>query len=76
MAVRGGRVQPFKACKNCGTLAPRNASSCPECGSPEFTDNWNGVLIIVDPEASQLAKTLKLDKPVFKAIIVLKKPVV
>lgn len=54
------RGKPFKACKNCKTLVEREAEVCPTCGSKSFTDEWNGVIIILNPEKSDLAKKLDL----------------
>ncbi len=75
MARRGGRVQPFKACKSCGTLVARDASVCPECGSADFTDNWSGMLIVIYPEDSQLARELGIDRRATKAVMIAKRVV-
>jgi len=72
-----GRVPPFKACKECGALVPRKENVCPVCGSTELEgENWSGMLIVLDPEHSEIAKRLGIDKPVMKAIIVARKVVV
>ncbi len=72
-----GRIPPFKACKKCGTLIPRKENVCPVCGSTEIeSERWSGVLIVLDPENSEVAKKLGIDKPVFKAIIVAHKVMV
>ncbi|BAA79170.2 DNA-directed RNA polymerase subunit E [Aeropyrum pernix K1] len=61
------------ACKNCGTLVPRGSKVCPECGSTQFTENWSGMLVIIDPENSAIARELGIEKPVRKAILIGKK---
>lgn len=51
---------PFKACVSCRTLVDREVEVCPNCGSREFTEEWSGVIITIDPENSELAKTLSI----------------
>ena len=60
---RRTRLPPFKACRKCKALAPREAERCPVCGSPELSEDWEGALIIVDTEASIVAEKMKVDKP-------------
>lgn len=62
------RKPSLKACRRCGALVPLDAKVCPVCGSTEFTDNWEGMIIITDPEQSEIAKALKIDKPGMFAI--------
>jgi len=57
------RRQPFKACIKCKLLVPFNVEECPNCGSLEFSEDWEGVVIVVDPEKSHLAKRLGISKP-------------
>ena len=49
-----------KACKACKTIFEGN--KCPECGSGEFADNYKGKLVILDPENSEVAKSVKITK--------------
>ena len=51
---------PFKACSSCRALVDREAEVCPHCGSKEFTDEWSGVIITIDPDGSELAKALSI----------------
>ncbi|GAY25008.1 DNA-binding protein [Desulfurococcaceae archaeon AG1] len=53
----------FKACKKCKALAPLEATVCSICGSSEFSEEWSGMVIIIDPEGSQIAKSLGITKP-------------
>lgn len=53
----------FKACKRCKALAPLDAAVCSVCGSAEFSEEWSGMVIIIDPEGSQIAKSLGISKP-------------
>ncbi len=57
------RGKIFKACRRCRALVNRDTEICPICGSREFSDEWEGVVIIIDPERSELAKVLNIDKP-------------
>lgn len=58
-----GYRRPFKACTRCRLLVPHEVNACPSCGSTSFTDTWSGVVIVVDPENSRLAKMLGISKP-------------
>ncbi len=57
------RRKPFKACRKCKYLVPREAEECPMCGSRDFSEDWEGMVIIIDPEASEIAKSLGITKP-------------
>ncbi len=51
----------MKACKNCGALVPKESNVCPVCGSASFSEDWEGIFIILDQE-SEIAKELKFNK--------------
>jgi|UniRef100_A0A7C1IHP7 DNA-directed RNA polymerase subunit E" len=53
----------LKACLNCRYLVPNDVEVCPNCGSKRFTDEWEGFVIIIDPEKSSVAKSLGISKP-------------
>ena len=55
--------KPFKACRKCKALVDKDVGVCPICGSIDFTDEWEGVVIIIDPEKSLVAKMLGIEKP-------------
>ncbi len=55
--------RPFKACRRCKALVPREAEQCPICGSKDFTMEWEGIVIILDVEKSQVARMLGITKP-------------
>ena len=62
MAYR--RKKPiFKACTKCKALVPLEVSKCPVCGNEAFTENWTGMIVVVVPENSELAKSLGITKP-------------
>jgi DNA-directed RNA polymerase subunit E" len=60
---RRQRRPPLKACRQCKALVPRDAKECPVCGSRNFTDDWEGALIVLDPEKSRIARSAGVEKP-------------
>lgn len=66
----------FKACKDCGTLNPREATACSSCGSTQFSEEWSGLIVVFDPAESLLAKNAGITEPVMKAIRVAGKTIV
>jgi DNA-directed RNA polymerase subunit E" len=50
----------LKACKICNKIFDENV--CPDCGSKEFTEGFKGRIVIIDPEKSEIAKNLNLQK--------------
>ena len=51
----------LKACTHCSLLS-ENKEQCPECKNPTSL-NWSGLLIITDPETSDIARELGITKP-------------
>jgi len=37
--------------------------ACPNDGSTELSNEWSGLIIIINPAKSQVAKTLAISKP-------------
>ena len=35
-----------------------SAKICPACKSSDLTPNWNGIVLVVEPSSSHIAKTL------------------
>lgn len=54
------KSKPFKACRSCRYLVDKDMEICPMCGSKDFTDEWSGVIIVIKPEDSEIAKRLEL----------------
>jgi len=50
-----------KACKKCHFIV-RGKDVCPKCGSRNLSANFSGIVIIIDPENSEIAKRLKINK--------------
>ena len=51
----------WKACKNCKRIVEKG-KKCPYCGG-ELTTNWKGMVVIIDPEKSEVAKLLGFTTP-------------
>ncbi|MDG6938856.1 MAG: DNA-directed RNA polymerase, subunit E'' [Nitrososphaerota archaeon] len=49
------------ACRKC--LAVTQGRVCPVCGSDDLSENWKGLVIMFEPEGSDVASTLNLKKP-------------
>jgi DNA-directed RNA polymerase subunit E" len=56
-------TRSFKACIRCKALLPPDTQKCPICGSTEFTNEWSGMIIVIDPEKSDVAKLLGIKTP-------------
>ena len=49
-----------RACRNCHMIT--DGTVCPECKSTDLSDDFGGVVIILDPENSEIAKTMNIKK--------------
>jgi DNA-directed RNA polymerase subunit E" len=49
------------ACRKCHMLTTEK--KCPNDGSNELSDEWSGLIIVLDPKNSQVAKTLNITVP-------------
>jgi len=49
-----------KACRNCHAITDGNV--CPECKSTDLSDDFSGVVIILNPERSEIAKLMNIKK--------------
>jgi DNA-directed RNA polymerase subunit E" len=45
-----------KACRECHTIT--TGSLCPKCKTANLSDDFSGLVIIVDPQESQIAKVM------------------
>ncbi|MCD6371526.1 MAG: DNA-directed RNA polymerase, subunit E'' [Candidatus Aenigmarchaeota archaeon] len=50
-----------KACKKCKRIV--SGKKCPICGSQELTPHWRGLVVIINPEKSEIAKQLNIEIP-------------
>ena len=46
------------ACRKCKCVT--TSKICPACKSSDLTPNWEGVVVIANPEESRIAKILKI----------------
>ena len=49
-----------KACRNCKIIIEENV--CPICKSTELSDDYSGLLVVVDPEGSVMAQKMDIKK--------------
>jgi len=49
-----------RACLKCKLITTEQI--CPNCGAKEFTTDWAGVIFILNPEKSSLAKLIGAKK--------------
>ena len=47
-----------KACTNCRFLTKENV--CPKCRATSFSDDFSGLIIVFDPENSEIAKAMNI----------------
>ena len=50
-----------KACRNCRSLIRSNV--CIDCKIANTTDDWTGLVIILEPQKSEIAKRMNVDQP-------------
>jgi RNA polymerase subunit RPABC4/transcription elongation factor Spt4 len=50
-----------KACKKCKAIV-ESGNKCQNCGSEELTDTFKGKVNIINPEQSEIAKNIKINK--------------
>ncbi|MEM2896451.1 MAG: transcription elongation factor subunit Spt4 [Candidatus Bathyarchaeia archaeon] len=51
----------LKACRNCRMVS--NGPICPNCKSSNLSKDWEGLLIIIDVENSEVARKLNIKAP-------------
>ena len=51
-----------KACKDCNRIV-EDASECPVCRNNDLSDAWNGLVVIYDPEESEIAEKIGISTP-------------
>jgi len=50
----------MKACKNCRLIVYGNEKTCPKCGG-ELSERFSGLIIVLDPEHSDIAKAASIN---------------
>ncbi|UCC33108.1 MAG: DNA-directed RNA polymerase subunit E'' [Candidatus Bathyarchaeota archaeon] len=49
-----------KACRQCHLIS--QGSTCPDCKNTSLSDDFSGVVIILDPKDSAIAHAMKVEK--------------
>ncbi|MBU0953152.1 MAG: DNA-directed RNA polymerase subunit E'' [Nanoarchaeota archaeon] len=50
-----------KVCRSCKVFV--KGDMCPLCNQANFSRSWKGVIIVVDPNESEIAKLLEIKAP-------------
>jgi DNA-directed RNA polymerase subunit E" len=50
----------MKACKNCRLIVFAADKVCPKCGG-ETSEKFSGMIIVIDPENSEIAKSATIN---------------
>ena len=50
-----------KACKRCKRIVA--GKQCPICKGQDLTPHWRGLVVILDPDKSEIAKSLNIELP-------------
>jgi DNA-directed RNA polymerase subunit E" len=50
----------MRACKNCRYIIYTNDKVCPKCGG-ELSEKFSGMVIVLDPERSEIAKVVEVN---------------
>lgn len=51
------------ACRKCMRIVNSNEKLCEYCGSSDFTKEWYGMIIILDPKKSILSEKMNISIP-------------
>jgi DNA-directed RNA polymerase subunit E" len=51
-----------RACRNCNRIV-EDASECPVCKNNDLSDSWNGLVVVYDPEDSEIAERIGISTP-------------
>ena len=51
-----------KACEDCHRIV-EDSSECPVCKSNKLSSSWSGLVVIYDPEDSEIAERLEIQTP-------------
>ncbi|WMW21075.1 transcription elongation factor subunit Spt4 [Methanolobus mangrovi] len=50
-----------QVCRECHRIIM--SQTCPICGSSNLSSDWSGMVIIIDPERSEIAKKMDVKVP-------------
>lgn len=49
-------------CRECYRVLEADEEICPVCGSESLSDDWAGYVVIIDPEESEIAEKMGVDR--------------
>ena len=49
-----------RACRNCKIIIEENI--CPICRGTDLSDDYSGLLVVLEPEGSQMAQKMEIKK--------------
>jgi len=52
----------MKACRECKKMV-EESDKCPACGAEDLSERFSGLLIVLDPEKSEVAKIAEVKAP-------------
>ncbi len=53
----------MRACKSCRYITYQGDKTCPKCSGTELTEKFSGMVLVLDPEKSEIAKLVALNAP-------------
>ena len=51
-----------KACRVCHLIVEKTANMCPNCKTQDLSSEYTGEIFIVNPEGSEVAQRMKINK--------------
>lgn len=51
-----------KACKNCNRIV-EDSNECPVCKNNDLSTSWSGLVVIYNPDESEIAQELGIETP-------------
>jgi DNA-directed RNA polymerase subunit E" len=51
-----------KACRECHLISYGSVSICPNCNASNLSDDFSGIVVIIDPEGSAVARAMQVKK--------------
>ncbi len=51
-----------KVCKNCNRIV-EDSDECPVCRNNDLSTSWSGLVVIYDPDDSEIAEKMGIETP-------------
>jgi len=53
----------MKACRKCRAIqSDKSNPRCERCNSIDLTEDWSGIVVVIEPEMSEIAKKLGISE--------------